>query len=223
MVNFLKRHWLALLVVFNIILIAIAAAIIINHQSKTATIDILVAPTDSTILLNGRPYQNGEYDIRPGEYKIEIKKDGFETKTIDFNLTKDGFKRIYTYLLPENKSFSYYDSSEHSNDFYTLEQIAKFDNDQKLKDYITSREKRLSIISILPLVFSQYTNHYKDYTEYAVDLNASVENCPKILCLKIVDVNGNNEQNALNLIKEKGYNPDDYEIEYIYKPIEPLE
>ena len=34
---------------------------------------------------------------------------------------------------------------------------------------------------------------------------------------------GGNEENAKNLIKENGYNPEDFEIIYEYVPIEELE
>lgn len=215
MIRFFKNNWKILLIIVNLIIIAIAATIVINHKSKTATVSILVAPSDATVTLNGKEYKNGEYNVKPGEYHVEISKDGLESKALDFSLAKNDYYRLNDYLVGQNGSFDYYNSKDHLYDISLLEQIAKFKDDQELNSYLSAREATLSILSDLPIVFEEYTNNYNDYTKYSIEINRDVQDCPKALCLKIIDTNGDNKQKAIEEIKERGYNPDDYEIEYI--------
>ncbi len=72
----------------------------------------------------------------------------------------------------------------------------------------------------LPFVYASYDENY-NYTEYIVKSDASSE-CNDSYCIRIIDVNGTNRENALNLIREHGYDPDDYEIIYQYRPITPV-
>ena len=48
------------------------------------------------------------------------------------------------------------------------------------------------------------------------------DGCEGTFCLKITDTTGGNYERAIQMIKEKGFNPDDYEIIYENKPITPL-
>ena len=88
-------------------------------------------------------------------------------------------------------------------------------NDEKLAKFTTAYKKKMAIFEKLPFTYANYDAEY-NYTEYIVDRSKA---CQKILCLKITDINGNNEENAKRLIKDNGFSPSDYEYDYEYKPV----
>ena len=54
------------------ILVLVAVLFAIIESGKSVTLNILVAPQDAEILLNGSKYKNGSYRVEPGEYEIKI-------------------------------------------------------------------------------------------------------------------------------------------------------
>lgn len=69
------------------------------------------------------------------------------------------------------------------------------------------------ILEDLPLKVEYYANNYSEYTSYYL----TFEKLDDGICLVIEDYSGGNYEKALNKIRELGYNPDDYEINYLDK------
>ena len=81
--------------------------------------------------------------------------------------------------------------------------------------------EKYPIINELPIIYAYYDEQY-NYTEFRID-GGTFDECSKDFCLKITDTTGGNYDFAKELIKNAGFNPDDYELLYEYKPITPLE
>lgn len=77
-----------------------------------------------------------------------------------------------------------------------------------------------AILDILPIIVAEYTNGYADYTEFKISSPTSKDGVP---VLKITDTTGGNKDRAIDIIKQRGFNPDDYTIEYEYVPIIPID
>ena len=212
MFSFIKRHKIiSAFILVNAIVIAVVVAVIVNHNLKTATIDIYVAPAAATISLNGKDYENfQQYDILPGNYHVKIAMEGMQTKEYDLALEEDGFARIWTYLLDEDGGFEYY--AWHPEDELILERVV-VDDDTALKDFIAKHNRIYSIGEALPLTFS---NTYEQDVNEIVSINISwgdSTDCKKRpYCLVVFDMTGKNHDKALAMITEAGYDPDDYEI-----------
>ena len=216
MLEFIKRHKIATLVTINLVALVIAIVIIIIHLAKTATIDINVAPNDATITLNGKKYDNNTpHDILPGNYHVKIAMDGMQAKEYDITLEKNGFVRIWDYLLDEKGGFDYYLS--HPEDEFALAEIVK-DDDKTAQAFIAKYENITSILDILPYDYDAYTDDFSEYVQYRIYQNPN-DNCDKAVCLIIEDNTGGNEQRAKDKLKEMGYNLDDYNIAYEYVPL----
>lgn len=207
MLEFIKRHKIATLVTINLVALIIAIVIIIIHLAKTATIDINVAPNDATITLNGRKYDNNtSHDVLPGNYHVKIAMDGMQAKEYDITLEKNGFVRIWDYLLDEKGGFDYY--LTHPDDMATL---AELDIDQKVKDIVNYYNRITSIRDMLPL---EYYERFEVDKPLGVFIEEDPNDCDsKALCL-VVYGGEKNRDIALKLIKEAGYNPEDYGIRF---------
>lgn len=207
MLEFIKRHKIATLVTINLVALIIAIVIIIIHLAKTATIDINVAPNDATITLNGRKYDNNtSHDVLPGNYHVKIAMDGMQTKEYDISLERNGFIRIWDYLLDEKGGFDYY--LTHPDDMATL---AELDIDQKVKGIVNYYNRITSIRDMLPL---EYYERFEVDKPLGVFIEEDPNDCDsKALCL-VVYGGEKNRDIALKLIKEAGYDPEDYGIRF---------
>ena len=196
---------ISLLIFFTVILVITAL-----NMRATVEIELLVAPTSATTTIDGKYYQNGTFKIEPGEHHVHIEKEGFVAQDFSFNTLNT--TKIYTYLKQADNSYSWYQN--HPEDALVLTQIGDYQADKEASAY----SARHAIVKALPIV---YANYGDNYTEFRID-GGSFDGCDSDFCLKVTDTTGGNLDFAKSKIKEAGYNPDDYQIIYEYKPIQPL-
>lgn len=218
MFSFIARHKIISLVVFlNIVVILVVVLIITIHNAKTVTIDIAVAPSEALIELNGSKYDNfTSFDVFPGDCHVKISLDGMQTKEFDLSLADGEFKKIRAYLLDENGGFDYY--LENPDEILNLAEVA---DDEVAQEFVVEYERVAKILKDLPIEYDAYFNNYSEYVYYEIRQDSGA-NCDKMVCLKIIDYTGGNEQRAKDKIVEMGYNLKDYGISYSYEPIESL-
>ena len=211
MISFIRRHRVVSLVVFlNVVVILLIVLLLVIHNMKTATIDILVAPSDATIELNGTKYDNlKSHSIMPGEYHVKISMDGMETKEFDVGIEDGELKRIWTYLLDSESDFSYYVT--HPDEISILGEVA----DVKAEEFIVEYNRLNAIQEVLPLQFSNtFDKNATEVISISVRWGVDDECDEKAFCLIVHDFTGKNTERALQLIKEAGFNPNDYELVY---------
>lgn len=209
MFNFIKRHRVLSLVLFlNIVAILVAILIIVIYNSKTATVDVLVAPMDATVELNGTKYENMQsHNIAPGDYHVKISMDGMQTKEYDFSIENNGFVRIWNYLLDENGGLDYY--LAHPDDVTILEDVA----DGEVRAWLENYNKIIGIRDILPLTYSNtFEENATEVVSISVRQGIDDECKENDFCLIIHDFTGKNTEKALQMIRDSGYDPNDYEL-----------
>ena len=85
--------------------------------------------------------------------------------------------------------------------------------DFNCKDMFTDDlSSKFPIISYLPETVEYYSDNYSSYTKYRIAYLLLDDNSR--IVLTITDYTGGNQEKALEKIKELGFNPNDYEIEY---------
>ena len=210
MIDFVKRHKLASgLVVLDVILLLIAILAVVQHVAKNAVIEIYAVPAAATVELNGEQYGNlASYDVLPGEYHVKVSMTGMQTKEFNVSVEENGFVRVQTYLLDDKGGFGYY--LDHYDDEVLLEKIA---DTAEARKFVTDYTKVYGIVNELPIKYSAYAEDYSDYQQYEI-VRDERDDCAKVVCLKIIDNTGGNEQAALEKIRELGYEPGNYDIRY---------
>ena len=166
-------------------------------------------------MVDGKDYENGTYKFEPGEINVTIEKEGFKTEERTIVLLENSVTKLYIYLVPLDGSFDWYLS--HDEDMMLLNAIGDAVANENSKNYLED----YPIVNALPIIYATYDEDW-EYTEFRID-GGTFENCKQAFCLKVTDTTGGNLENALKLIREQGFSPEDYEIIYEYKPIEPLE
>lgn len=197
-------------------LFAFAIIYFIIDSRKTATLSTTIAPSTATITINGKKYKpNEELRFAPANITATISADGFKSQDFVLNLEKDQTSYIVTYLIPENDDLSWYDQ-----DYAESRLFLKVNNiltNQYAEDYAT----KYPISTILPITVVEVDPVTYDWTEYRID-SGKFDGCNSDFCIKITDTTGGNREKALNKIREKGFNPNEYQIIYEETPIQPL-
>ena len=196
MLELIRRHKIiSAAIALNVIAILVVVLLIVVHRTKTVAIDVYVAPSDATIELNGKKFDN-----------LSISMDGMKTKEYDLALENDGFARIWEYLVDDNDSLDYYLKNPDE-----ISILTKFSDDEEVKKVIEYYDKVVSIRDALPL---EYYDRSDPDNSVGVFVEEDTDECAnKILCLVIYGGEKNRDI-ALNLIREAGYNPDDYGIRF---------
>lgn len=190
-------------------IVAIVLFVTALSLKDTTEIEIRVAPISATILIDGKSYQNGTFRIPSGTHNIKIEKPGFTTKEFVFDTNTSD--KLYTYLVETDGGYNWYLS--HKEDSLLLTSIGDYESNINSENYT----KKYPVVQILPIIYANYDKEY-NYTEYRID-GGSFSDCKTDFCLKITDTTGGNYSSALQKIKDGGFNPDDYQILYEYKPI----
>ncbi|MBQ9180751.1 hypothetical protein IJ135_01490 [Candidatus Saccharibacteria bacterium] len=202
---------LAVAAVLSLTFMLIRAIINVN---RPATVEILMAPSFATAEIRGAEYRSGTYELDPGEAEAVITADGFTTKTMRLGLVGGETTKLYVYLMPEDGSLDWY--LAHPEEQMILNTIG----DARANAESAAYAEENPIVEVLPIIYANYDAKW-EYTEFRVD-GGKFEECEKEFCLKITDATGGNYENALELIRKKGFNPEDYEIIYEYAPVEEL-
>ncbi|MBQ3326051.1 hypothetical protein IJG79_02825 [Candidatus Saccharibacteria bacterium] len=197
------------------ILFASMTLLLISNSDKTS-VEIRVAPADAKILIDGKEYKNGTYQLPIGEKQIHIEfGNDFVSQDYSINIPKSNEPyKLYNYLVQRDGSTSWYDT--HESDAILLNTIGDYLAGKQAEQYLNN----YPIINKLPIIVAQYDKEY-NYTEYRID-GGKFEQCKADFCLKITDTTGGNLEAAKQKITNLGYNLSDFEIIYEYKPIKQL-
>ena len=198
-----------------LVLLFIVVIFLMIDLRRSATLELLVTPVSAEVTIDGKNYEYGTYKFEPGDLKVTIKKEGFKEQERIVVLSENTVTKLYVYLMPLDGSFDWY--LTHEEDMMILNAIGDSTANENSRTYL----ERHPIIDVLPIIYANYDESW-DYTEFRLD-GGTFENCKHEFCLKVTDTTGGNLEKALTLIRESGFEPEDYEIIYEYDPIVPLD
>ena len=202
-----KKH-IFIIVTIVLLFLIIPVSFFVVNIGKTATLSTTIAPSFATITIDNKKYKaNTSIKFRPTHTKAIISADGFQSQEIDIDLNNNETTSIYLYLTPDNGDLSWYANNQTELRLYST--INDFYSQEAADAYI----KKYPITSILPAVITDTKNGIG----YRIDIG-KFEDCKSDFCIKITDQTGGNRDHALEYIRQKGFNPDDYELIYVYEP-----
>ena len=193
----------------NVLAIVIVSIVALINFMQSAQLEVLVAPSSSKITVDGRKIENGTFGFLPGKHEIKIEKEGFESKTEIVELASGETVRFWTYLFEEDGGLEYYGTN--ADDMAILEEVGR--QDEEVQEFLLRYEKKAEIKSVLPLTYAVNGNT-NGGKSVSVSIRSGGNKCRKGFCLLIQDVFGGNLNKAIEMIKNAGYNPKDYEILY---------
>lgn len=205
---------------------------LVEYLNKPAFLDVLVTPLDAKVEINGNEYRNAVYGFEPGEYTATVTKEGFEPKTVNFELEKNKTTGLYLYLEPNDGDLNYYTQKKNVESLNALLKMhgysekgkqldtnwAPIDKSESMNELI----QKVALKSVTPFDFAicgtpaKRTNCDSIIVKYDYDLA-----CENQLCLIISGRRENLTEEVKNGVQkelaEKGYNLDNYRYAYLQK------
>lgn len=184
-----------------IVIIIIASIVEILSKQEKVLVSVSVSPSNARILIDGKEADLGENYLNPGNHTFFAKSSGFESETKNVEIKKDQDNSIIFVLKAGTDTAKEYIQSS----TYEQQKREALAGQQANQIGTKTREKN-PVIKILPYIASGYR----------IDYGSSLKNPDDKLAVRIVisAINPENEQKALSLLKSKGYNLEDLEIEY---------
>lgn len=217
--QFFRNKWVKLIIVIDIIAVVVVVAILVNNVTKTAIINFNVAPVDAKIQLNGQgDYNNGSYQVHPGNYKVTISHDGLESKTFDLDLQSDYNTTLTAFLKGTNDNFDFYTYKINYDSLQKLISIASegnnltTDQDPSAETFIANYQTMKDMLEKLPIEHQSINSaHPDDSTFFAINVGTD---CERTICLLASPIINATHEDVLNFLRDQGYNPDDYEVKF---------
>jgi len=189
-----------IIILFFIIVISVILFATYQKVDQNGKIQILInlVPKDSKITIGSKQYTNGLNYITPGEYKITVQKDGFETKEITKELIKDSDKVNISLFAQsdEAKKWVLINKAQYSN----------FEN-MVAKD---TQEKGVTFQQINPITKNLPFKNYLFSIGYKTDSSDKTGNSIIIT----ISSSPQYRQTAISQIERWGYNLADYNYEF---------
>lgn len=221
--DFVDKHNRALLLalggiigVFAIIIIIFALMPVMDRATAKPRVSLNIAPTSSTITINGKDYRNGLYEMQPGTYKANVSQEGFEAKELEFTVKNNGTTIVNDYILNLSEGLEYFESSE--ADIVILNNI----EDAEVKAFLSRFNHKKSILAELPIegVFNMNADKEVarvDNYKYKISDGTGLSECKKIFCLYVESYKGNEKllkEAIAKKLEEKGFDLDGYQVIY---------
>lgn len=192
-------------IIVDIVVIAVIVAINIINSKRNAIFDILIAPVDATITVDGVEFKNGTYKFFPGQHEVKIVADGFTTKTTTVNLEENKTVKLYTFLVPENNEYIKY--AYNPENITVLMKVGQ--GNQRVEEFIDDYNLQMALIEKLPYAYSDAEGR-----RFTI-LDITDDECKKIVCLSVTDISGEgNYSFAKQYLSEKGLNEQYYDLSY---------
>ena len=215
------KKWVWALIVFDVLLLLVILGLNIFQAVKSARIEFLVTPLDATITMNGHEYQNGTYAILPGHYNVTISHPELDSKSFEFDL-EPNYYLTFAVFLKHGDDFSFYTRKENMVSFWRLDTIGAsshnttIDNDTSAEKFIDETNELYESLDLLPIEYQKYleTVDGRDLTMDITIKESQDEECETFLCIDAFIVGSDTESAAQELLEEKGFNLEDYEIHY---------
>ena len=189
--------WIITLGVVTVVGVIIYFSVIGLSRNNKEEVIFNVAPSFADITANGKKIGSGSQYLTPGKYEVTVSAKNFNTKKQQITVNKGDKPQVFVALSAAN---------EEGVKWIEAHQRAYLDIEGKGGEYLAKKgkEKRdaFPIVELLPYTEDNYTIGYKSPTENS-------------LILTIPATSSLDRQVALSRIKSWGYDPANYEIDFI--------
>lgn len=201
----MKKGRIAIFVVAGIDVVVLVVFVVLSVMKtmKTATMDIMLAPQNATLIINGEKYGNGAYKVFPGKVTAQVVADGFESENIELELKDGEITKIWKYLLHAEDGLQWY-----ASDLDELGNLAKIGSNDEVKTFL----KKMSIREKLPYYYNIYDESAQKHVQFAVEVDTI--DCPNKFCLQAVNIKNSTNDLIDQVMKNEGYEMSDYEVYY---------
>ena len=147
-----------------VIILAISLGFLIHGRIYSARVSIMVVPSIAKVKIGDVEFGSfGSYDMKPGEYTVEIMAEGFASKTGKITLSGDKTTDLNMYLVSNSEATADW-YNNHTEDALIMGEI----KNAEALDNVSELLKKEPVLSKLPLTVEYYSDNYSTYTKYVI-------------------------------------------------------
>lgn len=195
--NRYQKKPVLIIAALSVLFIALFVINIVNNRTKTAALEIEIAPSDSTVVLNQNKTGSGKRRIEPGSYTITVSRQGFATQTKQVELFK-GSDEYAGFALVSNDSSTAKWYDEHPKDQKVAERVSSIDFDSHAEDNTDP------ILSNIPFIGPG--------SEYRIDYSSTDDQKKVHLVISYISLQAKDD--AINWFSNNNYDINKYVITY---------
>lgn len=197
--EFIRTHKLivSIIGIFLLIVVILSIATFISRIGKEQ-VGVYLVPSDAHLTVNGQEHRPGTTYLEPGDYKVKAEKDGFASYEETVQITQSNTTNIDIALTPVSDEAKKW-QQDNMEGYFAFEGRA---GEQAVTEGIAFSEKN-PIVDHLP--FSNYV--------YTVGYRADPDVQDGIIIT--IDTITGYRQAGIRKIRELGFDPTDYKIEFI--------
>lgn len=233
--NYIRKIYVSAAVLFAAIIVVVLAVFLviiplIKDAARPAYLDVLVAPVDATVAIDGEEYNNAIYEMESGHYAATISKENFKPVTVEFDLKKGETTGLYLYLEPTNGDWGVYEQTKNQASLEALLRLDNYNSDGETwwpeikpvqeKDGAKKITEKYKVKSILPMNVSLCGETATRMTCNAIKVEYKyAKKCGDKICLVISGRSKELPEDALSEIRSKfaqgGFDFDSYKYIYV--------
>ena len=188
---------LSIILIFSIAVVVLIGLSVSSSKGKSP-VKITVLPEYATVSINGKKTSGGTQKLKPGKYTFQATQAGFESAEEVLVIEKKSQPKTVRLLLTPVSSAALTWASNNQDAYQQIESQSGLEAANDGENFI----KTHPIASSLP------------YKNLIFNIDYAASNSIDGFKLIITASSATDRQYALNQIKDWGYNPSDYEIEF---------
>ena len=198
--NFIRSHKITTTIIILALLgfIAISLYTLIPRIGKEP-VTIYLIPNDATLSIDGQQFKPGMAYLKPGTYSVKAEKEGFRTYEDTIKIEAPNTTDIDIALAPESDEAKQW-QQDNMNQYYEFERRTGV----RAIEFGQQFQERFPITAHLP---------FKNYIYSIGHRLKNLDNPSEGVIIEITAITGYREA-ALDKIREFGFDPTDYEINF---------
>jgi hypothetical protein len=199
MIDFIRNHRIATIVAMAILVLFIWLGYVAISRIGKEPVFIHLVPSDTVLMVGDKRYGSGTAYISPGTYNVEATRDGFETYKASVTIDQPNETAIDLALTPVSE-----EALQWQRDNIDLYMDHEGRSGQRAVEFGTQFQEQNPITAQLPFRNYIYSVGYK---------LEDIDNPSKGIVLVVTAITGY-RQAALDKIRELGFEPTDYKINF---------
>jgi len=198
--DLIRSHKLvsAILIGFLIVIIGIVSYMALSRAGKEP-VTVRLIPEDTILTIDGQRYRPGTAYIQPGTHDIKAEREGFRTYESTITIGKPNDAEIDLALTPVSE-----EAIQWQKDNLNLYLAQEGRSALRSNEIGQQRREQFPIIAHLP---------FRNFIYSIGHRLKNVDNPSEGIIIEITAITGSREA-ALNKIRELGFDPTDYEINF---------
>ncbi len=195
----------SLVLPLSLFVLVIVLGVALFWGNPSNGIEIKAVPSNATVRIGDKNYKVGRIGLEPGDHTVTVSRDGFESNTQEVAVRAGEFETVLVALTPVSQDAQAW-AARNADLYRQIEDIGG----EEAREAGTEIREHNPLISVLP---------YRGVL-FDIDYRLSAQD-PNRVVIQVTADSAGTRVLAIERIRDFGYEPTDYEIEFVNLAVMP--